>query len=500
MATSGSILGNPVLRREDPGSSPATRSTSTTSRFAGLLHVAFVRSTIAHAAIDGDRHQRRGVDAGRRRGLHGDDLDLPDYHGFVMLPPTMNRPPLATRQGALRRRHRRGGRRRDEGAGGRRGRSGDRRLRPAARGRRPRSRARRRRARACTRRRVRTSPTRWGPARSKACSTTPTSSCRARIVNQRVAPVPMEPAGIVAVPGEPAGGLTFWVATQGPHGVRDELAMHARPRSRGRPRRATPRSAAASAPRQGMIVEYLLVAQGRARARPAGEVDRDPLREHGRDVARPRPGPRRRAGPEARRHDHRAARAHDRRRRRVPGDRRVPAVLHADDGAERVRRSRRSSSTGRPRSRTPRRSPRTAARAGPRRSTSSSASSTSPPTSSASTRSRSGARTSSRPRRSRSRRSPASARRTTPASTTKALDAALEHAGYDALRAEQADAPRARRHASCSASASRRTSRSPRRSAFNRGVRRGRDRGRRHGHRARRHERARPGPRDRVRA
>ena len=34
----------------------------------------------------------------------------------------------------------------------------------------------------------------------------------------------MEPAGIVAVPGDPAGGLTFWAATQGPHGVRDELA------------------------------------------------------------------------------------------------------------------------------------------------------------------------------------------------------------------------------------------------------------------------------------
>src|SRR5262249_22334474 len=31
---------------------------------------------------------------------------------------------------------------------------------------------------------------------------------RERIVNQRVAAVPMEPGGIVAVPGEPAGGLT----------------------------------------------------------------------------------------------------------------------------------------------------------------------------------------------------------------------------------------------------------------------------------------------------
>src|SRR4029079_2416469 len=46
----------------------------------------------------------------------------------------------------------------------------------------------------------------------------------ARIVNQRVAPVPMEPAGIVAVPGEPAGALTCCAARQGPHGVRDELA------------------------------------------------------------------------------------------------------------------------------------------------------------------------------------------------------------------------------------------------------------------------------------
>ena len=138
-----------------------------------------------------------------------------------------------------------------------------------------------------------------------------------RIVNQRVAPVPMEPAGIVAVPGEPAGGLTFWAATQGPHGVRDELAAQARPRPGGRARRATPRSAAGSAPRPGMIVEHLLVAQGRADARPAGEVDRDPLREHGRDVARPRPRARRRARAEARRHDHRPARAHDRRRGRV---------------------------------------------------------------------------------------------------------------------------------------------------------------------------------------
>ena len=82
-----------------------------------------------------------------------------------------------------------------------------------------------------------------------------------RIVNQRVAPVPMEPNGIVAVPGEPGGGLTLWVATQGPHGVRDEIAAHARPRSR---RSCAARNAAVGGgfgAKPGMYVEYLLVAK-----------------------------------------------------------------------------------------------------------------------------------------------------------------------------------------------------------------------------------------------
>jgi carbon-monoxide dehydrogenase large subunit len=41
----------------------------------------------------------------------------------------------------------------------------------------------------------------------------------ARFVNQRVAPAPMEPNGILAVPG-PEGQLTLWVSTQSPFGVR----------------------------------------------------------------------------------------------------------------------------------------------------------------------------------------------------------------------------------------------------------------------------------------
>ena len=47
--TSGSILGNPVLRKEDPGILDGRDRVLRRPEVAGLLHVAFVRSTIAHA-------------------------------------------------------------------------------------------------------------------------------------------------------------------------------------------------------------------------------------------------------------------------------------------------------------------------------------------------------------------------------------------------------------------------------------------------------------------
>jgi carbon-monoxide dehydrogenase large subunit len=46
---------------------------------------------------------------------------------------------------------------------------------------------------------------------------------RGRYVNQRMAVVPMEPNGCVAIP-EPGGRLTFYASTQMPHGVADQLA------------------------------------------------------------------------------------------------------------------------------------------------------------------------------------------------------------------------------------------------------------------------------------
>ncbi len=92
MATSGSILGNPVRRREDPGILSGATEYFDDLKIAGLLHVAFVRSTIAHAVLEAidtsDAVSMPGVVA----VYTADDLDLPDSHGFMMLPPTKKFP------------------------------------------------------------------------------------------------------------------------------------------------------------------------------------------------------------------------------------------------------------------------------------------------------------------------------------------------------------------------------------------------------------------------
>src|SRR6478735_8193053 len=95
MATSGSILGNPVKRKEDPGILTGTTEYFDDLQVAGSLHVVFVRSTSAHANLG-------EIDTSEAEAMPGvvavytaADLELPDMHGFMMLPPTMNRPPLA---------------------------------------------------------------------------------------------------------------------------------------------------------------------------------------------------------------------------------------------------------------------------------------------------------------------------------------------------------------------------------------------------------------------
>ena len=126
--------------------------------------------------------------------------------------------------------------------------------------------------------------------------------------------------------------MTLWVSTQGPHGIRDAVAPvlglepdRLRVALRGGRRRVRTEA--------GHVRRVQPRGQSREDARPAGEVGRDPFREHALDAPRACAGHLRRARPQARRHDRRSARAHDRRRGRVSRRRRVPAVLHADDVA-----------------------------------------------------------------------------------------------------------------------------------------------------------------------
>src|SRR4029077_6820634 len=108
MAPSGSILGNPVLRKEDPGILEGTTQYYDDLSVAGLLHTAFIRSTVAPPTIAGiDTGKAHHAPSARSDPWHAAeiacvvvvfvaaDFDLPAVHGFMMLPPTMNRPPLA---------------------------------------------------------------------------------------------------------------------------------------------------------------------------------------------------------------------------------------------------------------------------------------------------------------------------------------------------------------------------------------------------------------------
>ena len=95
MAASGSILGNAVLRKEDPTILEGRARYFDDIQVDGLAHIVFVRSTIAHATIE-------SIDAAAARTMPGvlavytaDDLDLAPHLGFVMLPPAFSRPPLA---------------------------------------------------------------------------------------------------------------------------------------------------------------------------------------------------------------------------------------------------------------------------------------------------------------------------------------------------------------------------------------------------------------------
>lgn len=95
MTTSGSILGNAVLRREDPAVLRGAARYLDDLDPPGTTHVTFVRSTVSHARVEAIDT----ADAVSMPGVVGvytaSDLGLATLLGFVMLPPVFSRPPLA---------------------------------------------------------------------------------------------------------------------------------------------------------------------------------------------------------------------------------------------------------------------------------------------------------------------------------------------------------------------------------------------------------------------
>ncbi|MCI0636417.1 MAG: molybdopterin-dependent oxidoreductase, partial [Actinobacteria bacterium] len=96
MAASGSILGTAAQRGEDPRILQGEARYFDDFVVPGLLHVVFVRSTIAHARVD-------SIDTGEAATMPGvvgvytaADLAMDPIQGFAMVPATLARPPLAT--------------------------------------------------------------------------------------------------------------------------------------------------------------------------------------------------------------------------------------------------------------------------------------------------------------------------------------------------------------------------------------------------------------------
>jgi aerobic carbon-monoxide dehydrogenase large subunit len=95
VATSGSILGNPVRRTEDPRILRGDSEYFDDLPVEGLLHVAFVRSTMAHARIESADTNEAAAMPGVVAVYTADDLDLEPGQGFAMVPAGLSRPPLA---------------------------------------------------------------------------------------------------------------------------------------------------------------------------------------------------------------------------------------------------------------------------------------------------------------------------------------------------------------------------------------------------------------------
>jgi carbon-monoxide dehydrogenase large subunit len=98
MPASGSILGNSVRRLEDPALLTGVGKYVDDLVEPNMAHVAFVRSTVAHASL-GSVDVAEALSMPGVVGVYhadGDDLGLPSLQQFPAMPETLNRPVFAT--------------------------------------------------------------------------------------------------------------------------------------------------------------------------------------------------------------------------------------------------------------------------------------------------------------------------------------------------------------------------------------------------------------------
>jgi aerobic carbon-monoxide dehydrogenase large subunit len=92
----GSILGTSVRRVEDRDLITGATTYVGNLALEGVLHLAFVRSPLAHAVITGIDTSAAAASPGVVAVFTAADLDLPAHHGLFVVNPDLPRPPLAT--------------------------------------------------------------------------------------------------------------------------------------------------------------------------------------------------------------------------------------------------------------------------------------------------------------------------------------------------------------------------------------------------------------------
>ena len=226
MATSGSILGNAVQRLEDPTLLTGAGRYTDDLTESGMAHVAFVRSPVAHGRITsidvGAAEAMPGVIA-VFRGAPGADLGLAPFQGFAMMPAELNRPVFATDRvrfvgDVIAAVVAESGTQAADAAAAV---EVDYESLPAVT--------------TAAEALADGAPILFPEHGSNVCFATTFGDdvdalegaevvAEVTMVSQRLAGVPMECNAILAVPGEPNGGLTCWMSHQAPHSVHETLA------------------------------------------------------------------------------------------------------------------------------------------------------------------------------------------------------------------------------------------------------------------------------------